>query len=224
MLTHHPTASTFYILSYSKIKDISSSNHSSVRSFLMNRRTDQPIRFTSQEDKVRGTYAKFSDVLYGDTHKLNFKHVYVEGKQEEACLGDREAIDLFVACSNHSASENVEITLMYACRLRAVQLPEEKHQFIVSKSKILLVEGEFVGASTIFTDPHQMTFINYSIFDDKGFCICKDALDYINSCPSLNATFNLDQHLFLIVPILFIAVVIKIWMRLKFKLLGKASN
>lgn len=223
LLCHYSTVHTFYIVSYSVINDEDSLNHSVVENYLLNKRSDQPIDLTKGTNEKNETYVTFSDINHN--LKFNLRPVYVDENQadkNDSCAYNPEVVEYFVASSNHSQSETAEVTLLNACLLKGIKLADGNIQILVYKAIIVFVEGKTnemnpSELNAIFSKRHNLTFIKYSIFDDKGFCICKnDALHYINNCPSTIRVVDLLVAP-LIVMALFIAtfVIIKAWPYLK---------
>lgn len=222
LISYYSTVHTFYIVSYSTIKDIGSLNYSVVKNYLLNNRSDQPIDLTKGINKKNETYATFSNGPF--QYELNLRPLYVDENQadkNDRCAYNPEVVEYFLASSNHSWSET-GVALLNACLLKGVKLANGNIQISVNKTIILLVDGKTnemnsTELNAIFSKRHNLTFIDYSIFDDKGFCICNnDALHYINNCQSTSRVVDTFVKS-LIGPVLFIVtfVIIKAWQCLK---------
>lgn len=81
---------------------------------------------------------------------------------------------------------------------------------MIKQVKILLVEGKSLevdleNLTKIFYESHETFNLNYSDFDDKGFCVCKEAsiIHYLNDCPYVLIS---SKEVKMFVTVIFIAV------------------
>lgn len=233
-LKSHPSIKIFFIVSYSIIKDISWMSHSSVRYFLMNQSSDLPVALSSGINKENVSTIAFSKGPSSINYRRRFEWLDIDIGQtynNDRCALDTKTIDFYVASSNHSINETVGITLMHTCSLAGNQLLGGEKKIFVKKSVILLIEGDDNGMDKfetreIFSRNHKMTLINYTIFDEKGFCICNDVLNYIDNCPLIEDKILNQRIFFYFISIFFImtTVLIKVWSGLKSLLVGRNEN
>ena len=120
--------------------------------------------------------------------------------QNRTCTDFDDSIQFFKAGETRFKKiVNYAPTLLYGCMIKSVN-----KMFKAEKSAILIANN-FDGSSfinqtviDILSFKHDMTNLNYSMFEVKGFCICDHVVDYLECGYSNAVPENSSAHLLVI--------------------------
>ena len=79
--------------------------------------------------------------------------------------------------------------MLLTCKMKEVKKPDNSTLYLLKKSAILLVDGKthdvnMTELKEFFIQKHRITNLNYTEFDDRGYCMCSEEslVFYINDC------------------------------------------
>lgn len=207
----------FYFVAYAIIQEMTSQEKFNIRNCILREELDQPVEMYSLN------YNNLSFLNFRKAPRFCYLRYYfdeivaIEGSklQKEKCLTNSTEMDFYVATADIPKNEEVGIALFYACKMWTEESSQNTLIVKVRRSVVLLYQRnsehtDFEDAYEILMQNHAMTYINYSFLDGTGFCICEDALNYVNDCPHKNYGENVFFMAILAFSLLATAMII-VW-------------